>query len=153
MREHRGSSARTLDDYRRYVVEFVAALHGRRWRRLSAGSIRTYVIERRRETTPARMLAVVRALRMFIRFLVATGCCPSHLDRAVPSVPHWRLATLPRYLSAKDVEQIVWKNPVRFFGQSGRLDLDETPVQPKVDQRELWEGNSVLRGQPPRVDP
>ena len=53
------------------------------------------------------MLVVVRALRMFIRFLVATGYCPSHLDRAVPSVPPWRLASLPRYLSTKDVERVL----------------------------------------------
>jgi predicted metal-dependent TIM-barrel fold hydrolase len=49
-----------------------------------------------------------------------------------------------------DIETICWKNPVRFFGQSGRLDLAE--VAPVVDQRELFEGNSVLRGQAPRVD-
>jgi predicted metal-dependent TIM-barrel fold hydrolase len=46
------------------------------------------------------------------------------------------------------IETICWNNPVAFFGQSGRLDLDVA----RVDQRELWEGNSVLRGQVPRVD-
>jgi predicted metal-dependent TIM-barrel fold hydrolase len=49
-----------------------------------------------------------------------------------------------------DVELVFWKNPVRFFAQSGRLDLDDQDA--KVDQRQLWEGNSVLRGQQPRVD-
>ena len=48
-----------------------------------------------------------------------------------------------------DIELVVWDNPVRFFAQSGRLDLEDAP---KVDQRQLFEGNSVLRGQPPRVD-
>jgi predicted metal-dependent TIM-barrel fold hydrolase len=47
------------------------------------------------------------------------------------------------------VEAVCWGNPVRFFAQSGRLDLDPGP---KVDQRALWEGNSVLRGQTPRVE-
>ena len=51
-----------------------------------------------------------------------------------------------------DVELVFWKNPVRFFAQSGRLDLDDQADEPKVDQRQLWEGNSVLRGQQPRVD-
>ena len=41
------------------------------------------------------------------------------------------------------IERIVWANPVAFFGQSGRLDLDESQ---QIDQRRLWEGNSVLRG-------
>jgi uncharacterized protein len=47
------------------------------------------------------------------------------------------------------IETICWDNPVAFFAQSGRLDLDDAP---KVDQRALFEGNSVLRGQTPRVD-
>jgi predicted metal-dependent TIM-barrel fold hydrolase len=52
-------------------------------------------------------------------------------------------------VSEADIELIVWENPVRFFAQSGRLDLEDAA---KVDQRQLFEGNSVLRGQPPRVD-
>jgi uncharacterized protein len=57
-------------------------------------------------------------------------------------------------ISEADIELIVWKNPIRFFAQSGRLDLDDAPQDdsPKVDQRQLYQGNSVLRGQPPRVD-
>jgi predicted metal-dependent TIM-barrel fold hydrolase len=47
------------------------------------------------------------------------------------------------------VRTIAWDNPVAFFGQSGRLDLHAVP---EVDQRKLWEGNSVLRGQAPVVD-
>src|SRR6185436_8854266 len=39
-----------------------------------------------------------------------------------------------------DIELIVWKNPIRFFSQSGRLDLDDAR---KVDQRQLYQGNSV----------
>jgi uncharacterized protein len=55
-------------------------------------------------------------------------------------------------VSQADTDLVFWKNPVRFFAQSGRLDLDDQASGPKVDQRELWEGNSVLRGQQPRVD-
>jgi uncharacterized protein len=53
-------------------------------------------------------------------------------------------------IPGRDVETIAWRNPIAFFAQSGRLgDLDAPSA---VDQRELFEGNSVLRGQPPRVD-
>jgi hypothetical protein len=51
-----------------------------------------------------------------------------------------------------DVDLICWQNPVRFFAQSGRLDLEGAAEAMPVDQRRLWEGNSVLRGQTPRVD-
>lgn len=50
------------------------------------------------------------------------------------------------------ITQICWNNPIRFFAQSGRLDLAEADGAASVDQRELWQGNSVLRGQTPRVD-
>lgn len=44
------------------------------------------------------------------------------------------------------IERIVWANPVAFFAQSGSLDLDGTEAPSQIDQRRLWEGNSVLRG-------
>jgi uncharacterized protein len=47
-------------------------------------------------------------------------------------------------VSEADVERIVWSNPVAFFGQSGRL--EDLLARPRVDQAQLWEGNSVLRG-------
>ena len=48
------------------------------------------------------------------------------------------------------ISRICWENPTTFFAQSGRLTID---AESKVDQRALFEGNSVLRGQTPRVDP
>jgi predicted metal-dependent TIM-barrel fold hydrolase len=39
------------------------------------------------------------------------------------------------------IETIVWRNPVAFFAQSGRLDLEGAAAT-----TELWEGNSVKRG-------
>jgi len=47
-----------------------------------------------------------------------------------------------------DIERVVWRNPIEFFAQSGRLDralLDGV----EVDQSQLFAGNSVLRGQTP----
>jgi hypothetical protein len=46
------------------------------------------------------------------------------------------------------IRRIAWENPVAFFAQSGRLEL----APGAVDQRRLWEGNSVLRGQTPVFD-
>lgn len=107
MRQHRGSAERTLADYRPLAAAFVESRRGRRWQQLDAKTIRAYVIEECKKLTPARRLVLVRALRMFTRFLVATSRCRSHLDRSVPSMPHWRLATLPRYLDHDVIERIV----------------------------------------------
>ena len=45
------------------------------------------------------------------------------------------------------IETVVWKNPVAFFQQSGRLDASLFGAA--FDQAELFAGNSVLRGQEP----
>jgi predicted metal-dependent TIM-barrel fold hydrolase len=42
-----------------------------------------------------------------------------------------------------DVDQVLWRNPVAFYGQSQRLDLEG--VQPA----DTFEGNSILRGVKP----
>lgn len=107
MRQHRGSAERTLADYRPLAAAFVASRGGRRWDHLDAKSVRSYVVEECKKLTHARRLVFVRALRMFMRFLVSTGRCRSHLDRSIPQMPHWRLATLPRYVSEDVIERII----------------------------------------------
>lgn len=54
-------------------------------------------------------------------------------------------------IAEEQIETIVWRNPIAFFSQSGRLDLGDLGEPTAVDQRELFEGNSVLRGQSPVV--
>jgi predicted metal-dependent TIM-barrel fold hydrolase len=51
--------------------------------------------------------------------------------------------------SSSDIERVLFDNPVRFFEQSGRLSRSDM-VEPRIDQSQLFEGNSVLRGQAPR---
>jgi hypothetical protein len=67
-------------------------------------------------------------------------------------VPKTAAAMRDAGIPLADIETIVWRNPIDFFAASGRLDRRELEDQPAVDQRELWEGNSVLRGQAPRVE-
>ncbi|MDD9945213.1 MAG: TatD family hydrolase [Myxococcales bacterium] len=55
-------------------------------------------------------------------------------------------------IAEEDIEKVAWRNPIEFFSQSGRLDMTADSGLLKVDQRELFEGNSVLRGQSPTVD-
>jgi predicted metal-dependent TIM-barrel fold hydrolase len=67
-------------------------------------------------------------------------------------VPKTAAALREAGIDDRAIEQICWKNPIRFFAQSGRLDLADVQEALRVDQRQLWEGNSVLRGQSPRVE-
>ena len=63
-------------------------------------------------------------------------------------VPKTALEMKKAGISDRDVETIVWRNPIAFFGQTGRIDEAELGGA-HFDQAELFEGNSVLRGQPP----
>jgi uncharacterized protein len=47
--------------------------------------------------------------------------------------------------SDDDIDRLVWRNPVEFFGQSGRLELEEVEADPQA----TFEGNSVMRGERP----
>jgi len=67
------------------------------------------------------------------------------------AVPKTARLMLDRGIKAEDVEKISYRNALAAYGQTGQIKesdwLDPTPV----DQRTLFEGNSVLRGQQPRV--
>ena len=56
-------------------------------------------------------------------------------------------------IAEPDIETIAWRNPVAFFAQSGQLDVAGVEAPAGIDQTRLWEGNSVLRGQTPMVEP
>jgi len=51
-------------------------------------------------------------------------------------------AVLADGFTEDQVDQVVWRNPVAFYAQSARLDLEE----PKSDDAAPFEGNSVRRG-------
>ena len=67
------------------------------------------------------------------------------------AVPKTARLMLDRGIKAEDVEKISYRNALAAYGQTGQIKesdwLDPTPI----DQRTLFEGNSVLRGQQPRV--
>jgi len=51
-------------------------------------------------------------------------------------------AMLEAGFSKSEVDTVFWHNPVKFYGQSGRLELDEVDV----DTLATFEGNSIRRG-------
>ncbi|HWL95814.1 MAG TPA: TatD family hydrolase [Nocardioidaceae bacterium] len=54
------------------------------------------------------------------------------------------LAMLDAGFSESDVDKVLWRNPVEFYGQSDRLVLDELPGF--AASSDTFAGNSVLRG-------
>jgi len=67
------------------------------------------------------------------------------------AVPKTARLMLERGIAAKDVDAICYGNALKAFGQSGQMKEEHWLEPAPVDQRMLFEGNSVLRGQAPRV--
>ncbi len=67
------------------------------------------------------------------------------------AVPKTARLMLERGIAEKDVEAICYGNALKAFAQSGQIKEEHWLNPAPIDQRVLFEGNSVLRGQTPRV--
>jgi hypothetical protein len=66
-------------------------------------------------------------------------------------VPKTGRAMLDAGFSEADVDRVLYRNPIEFYAQSGRISVaDMAPL--KVDQSQLYADNSVLRGQTPVIE-
>jgi integrase/recombinase XerD len=106
MKQHRNVTQRTLEQYSGYVCEMLRAC-GEETSRFDAQRLRRFVFERTRNCGRGSAKMIVTALRMFLRHLIAEGKCHAGLDHALPTLAHWPLSTLPRYLSSSDVERVI----------------------------------------------
>lgn len=106
MRRHRGVTAHTLYRYRRALDLFVAEL-GEDPTAYDVASIRGFVIAELGRRSRGETRSAVTAIRTFLRFLVAERRVPPGIEDCVPTVPQWRLSSLPRYLEAPDVERVI----------------------------------------------
>jgi predicted metal-dependent TIM-barrel fold hydrolase len=88
--------------------------------------------------SPPRMVAILREYgldRMLVNSAADWGRSDPLLTRATAD------EMLAGGFSADDVDKVLWRNPVEFYGQSGRLDLSVSDVSGAT-----FEGNSILRG-------
>lgn len=66
-------------------------------------------------------------------------------------VPKVGTLMLESGFTEEQVSQVLFANPIEFYAQSGRINLEEVD-RPKIDQTQQWEENSALRGQSPIVE-
>ncbi len=67
------------------------------------------------------------------------------------AVPRTAQLMLERGIARQDVEATCYGNALAAYGQSGQMQESHWLAGEIVDQRGLFEGNTVLRGQEPRV--
>ena len=106
LQQHRGASQSTCRIYGRVVLDILQTL-GDDPNRFTAANLQAFALNRAGHHGRSTANNVAKALRMFLRYLIATGQCSSSLLTAIPTFAHWRLSSMPRYLPATDVERII----------------------------------------------
>lgn len=106
MQQHRGVRPATLISYGRIILDAIGKL-GDDPSCYDAANLRAFVVDRSSRHGRSKAKLVVTAMRMFLRYLSAEGHCRAGLDGAIPTVAHWSLSALPRYLTPSEVKRLV----------------------------------------------
>jgi predicted metal-dependent TIM-barrel fold hydrolase len=81
--------------------------------------------------------------------------CDSSADWGVSdplAVPKTYHLMIERGVSKQDADATCYHNALAAYGQSGQIKEEDWLDPSPIDQRTLYEGNSVLRGQEPRIE-
>lgn len=104
--ENRGVRAITVDDHVFRIEKLIRDL-GTDPDTYTHKHISQALLRHLKGTSRHWVTSMTTSLRMYLRYLATMGKCSPELVDAVPTVPHWRLSTLPRYVVADDVERII----------------------------------------------
>jgi integrase/recombinase XerD len=106
MQRQRGIKDSTLDLHCRLLANLLKAL-GERPEEYTAKDLREFILDHAGHYSKSYVKSVASAVRMFLRYLIAIGRCEPGLDNAIPSIAKRDLSSLPRYISAEDIECII----------------------------------------------
>ena len=104
--KHRGASDPTIKLYGRDAVHLLTALGGdpERW---EPAAVRNFFLDCAGHCGRGTVEKLTTSLRAFLRYLAVAGRCRADLADAVPGYAHWRLAELPRYLTAEQLNRLI----------------------------------------------
>ena len=110
LRTERGLVAHTIEQYQSFVRKFL----GERFRgqplllkAVKACDISDFVLRHTPRMNVKRAQVMTTAFRSFFRFLFQKGEIGTDLAASVPSVPDWRQATVPKYLTPEEVQRVL----------------------------------------------
>lgn len=108
--EERGLATTSVRAYLRYGELFLAQLPAALQvavAELAAGQVTAFLVRQSDRHSPWHTKAVVTALRSLLQFLHTAGHIPHPLVWAVPSVPVWKPAPLPRAVAPDQVDAVL----------------------------------------------
>jgi site-specific recombinase XerD len=110
LQKERGLSTATVTRYWPFIQRFLVERFGNAplcLREVAPQDISTFLLRRAHLGSPKVAQLMVTALRSFFRFLFRYAETDRDLAAAVPTVPQWRLAEVPKYLSPAEIEQLI----------------------------------------------
>jgi site-specific recombinase XerD len=107
MQDQRGAKPSTVENCLRVVLRSMMLALGEPPMRYDAHHLRAFLTMHARRYSRGSVGTIVSAVRVFLRFLVATERCPPGIDAALPKVARWRLASVPQHVDPADVEAIL----------------------------------------------
>ena len=102
---HRGISGRTIDRHGRMIMRLLGSL-GTDPAAYDATLVRQTILEEAKRSSRVAVRTMTTALGGYLRFLAAPRLCQTWLDRAVPTVPQWRLRAAA-LLPPADVQRVI----------------------------------------------
>lgn len=110
LRTERGLVACTIHEYQSFIRKFLLERFRSRpllLKAMKASDISDFVLRHtpRMGVPSARMMTT--AFRSFFRFLFEQGEVRADLASSVPRVANWRLSTVPKYLTPKEVKRVL----------------------------------------------
>jgi site-specific recombinase XerD len=110
LEKERGLAAVTVGRYWPFIRRLLVERFGDgpiHVRELAPDDIARFLLRHARSGSPKVAKLMVAALRSFFRFLFQHGQTETDLAGAIPTVPEWRLAEVPKYLKPEEVERVV----------------------------------------------
>jgi integrase/recombinase XerD len=106
----RGLAPATVTNYCGFLRAFLSEQFGKKpmdLQGLEVSTVTTFVVRHAPTMSPGRAKLMGTALRSIFRFLLHRGAIERDLAACVPRMADWRLATIPKYLSADEVERLL----------------------------------------------
>ena len=111
LRSGRGLAAATIINYLPFARKFLVERFGEDGpllvREVRSADISAFILRHARTMSCRRAQLMTTAFRSFFRFLFQNGELESDLAISVPGVADWRLAIVPKYLTADEVGRVL----------------------------------------------
>jgi site-specific recombinase XerD len=110
MRQARGLADNTRQQRVAIVRRLLSDLFGSRPvvpARLSPDGVRRFIMDHTDKWSAGSMCAIAGALRGYLRFRTSQGDRVQALLAAIPSIAHWRLATIPEVPTDAEIKQLL----------------------------------------------